>query len=175
MLSIFFTSLLASISTQLLIVCVLKNICGLPRPDMIARCNPNEELIEFDIDSVLRLQNISVCQTDNISLLDEGFRSFVSGHSSTIFTSSTLVTIFNHKVINMNQGKKSTNMIFIKSFLIISPFILAIYVSLTRIKDNRHFLIDVIGGAIIGIGTAIYYIILIPIKKHTTISVETIL
>jgi len=74
----------------------MKNLAGRPRPDMLARCNPDPTL--FDANTVgPNLVTFDVCQrsTDdpNIDLLD-GFRSFPSGHSSLSFAGLTYLSMF---------------------------------------------------------------------------------
>lgn len=78
----FATALLGSQATQLMIVCVLKNICGLPRPDMLARCQP--DLNQLPPASNIGLSTIAICNPSSWGLLREGFRSFPSGHSSSM-------------------------------------------------------------------------------------------
>lgn len=127
------------ISFQLLIVCVLKNITGLPRPDMFARCIPYTDtpLPEFT------LSNVTVCSNTNTVMLYEGFRSFPSGHSSTIFASST----FQIMSISQHFHSQSWNLAF---FVQMVPLSLAFWISSSRISDNRHFLRDIVAGAFIG-------------------------
>lgn len=72
-------ALLGSLATQMAIVSVSKNICGLPRPDMLARCQPNMALI---IRGDIRLNDIGICTTEDHNLLKDGFRTFPSLHSS---------------------------------------------------------------------------------------------
>ena len=43
-------------------------------------------------------------------------------------------------------------------FIQIFMFMLATWISLTRISDYYHYPLDVFGGAIAGVGVALYYI-----------------
>src|SRR2546423_1086003 len=68
--------LLMSFTLTLLITALFKNTVGRPRPDFIDRCQPTEG----SVDPVYGLSNDLICtRTD---LLKDGFKSFLSGHSS---------------------------------------------------------------------------------------------
>lgn len=143
--------LCGSMSVQLMIVCTLKNICGLPRPDLISRCEP-----DFNIDIPQgQLSTIDICTTSNLLHLQEAFRTFPSGHSSTVFCGMVLSSLnISAKLQVFDQRGIS-----FKTLLAIIPIMIACFVSCTRISDNRHFLRDVIGGLLIGILTAIIFYI----------------
>ena len=71
--------LLATLLITSFITDIIKNAVGRPRPDLISRCNPKKgtpdhTLIEF-----------SACSPTDKNILQEGFRSFPSGHSSFAF------------------------------------------------------------------------------------------
>lgn len=59
---------------------VIKNSVGRPRPDLIARCKPKEDTPSHT------LLTIEVCTATNSSVLQDGWRSFPSGHSSFAFS-----------------------------------------------------------------------------------------
>src|SRR5271154_6842480 len=58
---------------------VFKNSVGRPRPDLIARCKPMKETPEHI------LVSIDVCTETDPHVLQDGWRSFPSGHSSFAF------------------------------------------------------------------------------------------
>ena len=66
-----------------------KNLAGKPRPDLLARCNPDLSRllssavggIGDQVDEGINLVSWTICRNPG-STLDEGFRSFPSGHSS---------------------------------------------------------------------------------------------
>jgi membrane-associated phospholipid phosphatase len=67
----------------------MKNLFGKPRPDLLSRCQP--DLAHFSDYIVGGISNISsngqlvsgdICKNPNKAVLDDGFRSYPSGHSS---------------------------------------------------------------------------------------------
>jgi len=68
----------------------MKNIFGKPRPNLLARCQPDLTNIAAhqvggygeDISARWTLVDASICTTTNKRVLTDGFRSFPSGHSS---------------------------------------------------------------------------------------------
>lgn len=66
-----------------------KNLVGKPRPDLLARCNPDLSRllssavggIGDQVDEGINLVSWTICRNPG-SILDDGFRSFPSGHSS---------------------------------------------------------------------------------------------
>jgi len=79
-----------SLATAILVTSGMKNIFGKPRPDMLSRCNPDlTRLAEFTIGGFpispsdhWVLVNQTICQQTDLSILNDGFRSFPSGHAS---------------------------------------------------------------------------------------------
>lgn len=134
---------LASHTFQVIIVSILKNILGLPRPDMLKRCMPRS----FSLAPIGSLSNVSICGNIDIAMINDGFRSFPSGHASTSFCSSTF-TFFIFATRNSIFEKRYPSY---KIVLGLLPFIISLFVSATRFSDNRHFLIDLFFGAKIGI------------------------
>lgn len=72
------------------------------------------------------------------------------------------MTYYNSKKFRIfnDNGILEKGLLF-KSFTIIFPSIMAIYVSFTRVSDNRHFVLDVVAGAAIGTFVGVYYMKLI--------------
>ena len=68
----------------------LKNLIGKPRPDFLARCDPDLENIaphvvgdySLDLSSAWVLVRSSICRNTDKDVIDDGFRSFPSGHTS---------------------------------------------------------------------------------------------
>ncbi|KAK6202546.1 phosphatidic acid phosphatase type 2/haloperoxidase [Scheffersomyces amazonensis] len=141
--------LCGSMSIQLMVTVILKNICGLPRPDMISRCQPN---LRVEV-PLLQLSTVSICSNPDIALIQEGFRTFPSGHSSTVFCGMVLSSL---NIAGKLQVFDKRGISF-KVTLAILPIMISCFVSCTRISDNRHFLRDVIGGSIIGASVSIWF------------------
>ena len=75
--------------------------------------------------------------TGNNDLLREARLSFVSGHSSISFYTAAFLIIFMNKYINL---------CFLRTLLQLAHFILAFWISITRINDYMHHPEDVIMG-----------------------------
>lgn len=58
---------------------VVKMGVGRPRPDMLSRCQPYEGAHDAP---VYGLSNYTICTQTDAHLLNDGFKSFPSGHSS---------------------------------------------------------------------------------------------
>ncbi|MCP8720285.1 MAG: phosphatase PAP2 family protein [Asgard group archaeon] len=142
--------LLGAMATQLLATVLLKNITGLPRPDFIDRCEPMYQNIP-----ITRLSHVGICTQPDWALVQEGFRTFPSGHLSTVFTGMTITSL---NVAARLQTFDSRNNSF-KVFLTLFPIFTAAFVASTRVSDNRHFLRDIIAGSILGtfVGASFYF------------------
>jgi membrane-associated phospholipid phosphatase len=84
-----------SIATAILITNGLKNLLGRPRPDLLSRCNLNQDDIDKFSIGQNHLLDWRICRNRNVaagtisSALDEsdvrdGFRAFPSGHCSSL-------------------------------------------------------------------------------------------
>lgn len=79
-----------------------KQLFGKPRPNMLARCQPDLSNIESHVvagygsrfSPEWTLVDISICTTTDRSSLDDGFRSFPSGHSSFSWAGLLYLTLF---------------------------------------------------------------------------------
>lgn len=71
--------LLISLMLTLFFTDVVKNAVGRPRPDLIDRCKPAEDTPTH------KLVSIEVCTAPHDGVLQDGWRSFPSGHSSFAF------------------------------------------------------------------------------------------
>ena len=78
------------------------------------------------------------CQ--NKDLIKEARLSFVSGHTSTSFYSATFLASFMHKNLNHKASLP----------LQLGIFILAFWISITRITDYKHQVQDIFFGALLG-------------------------
>jgi membrane-associated phospholipid phosphatase len=83
------TGLALSCALAWLITNGMKNLFGHWRPDMLSRCNPDvANIAKYAIGGFPTapdgsyLVSYKICQTTDMSTLDDGFRSFPSGHAS---------------------------------------------------------------------------------------------
>lgn len=91
-----------SLATTAVFVEGLKSLVGKPRPDLIARCDPDlTNAAEFVLGGVNdrisegTLVSWTICRQSDMGTLDDGFKSFPSGHASCkSFYSSSAAVIF---------------------------------------------------------------------------------
>ncbi|KAJ1906269.1 hypothetical protein LPJ81_001435 [Coemansia sp. IMI 209127] len=143
--------LLMGVSLTLMFTDVLKNVVGRPRPNLLARClpvPPNEPLR----DPPQGLSTISICTQENIAVLNEGFRSFPSGHTSLSFAGMTYLTFYLAGKLHLFDGQGHSY----KPFVVFMPLLVAAIVGATRVADYWHHPTDVLFGAMIGIVTATF-------------------
>jgi len=85
-----------AIASAFLITQGMKNLFGKPRPDLLSRCQPDlanraQHVIGgfSEVSEVFLVYSATICQQPDKEKLDDGFRSFPSGHSS--FSASGLI------------------------------------------------------------------------------------
>ncbi|KAH0283934.1 PAP2-domain-containing protein [Aureobasidium namibiae CBS 147.97] len=162
----------------------IKNLIGKPRPDLLARCQPDLNDIAAhvvggygqDISQRWTLVSSSICTTMDKKRLDEGFRSFLSGHSSMswsglLYLSLWLASKFNMLIPYLGHGTPSKRNeedeedqqeareraaappVF-GAIIVLIPVCLAFYICSTRYVDFKHQGIDIFSGSVLGIVTA---------------------
>ncbi|KAK4221402.1 PAP2 superfamily-domain-containing protein [Podospora fimiseda] len=85
----------------------MKNLFGKPRPDLLARCQPDLVNVAdyiiggfFRNDTSRAFENVGflvspkICQNKNRAVLDDGFRSYPSGHSSSASAGLVYLSLF---------------------------------------------------------------------------------
>ncbi|KAB5511390.1 hypothetical protein GE09DRAFT_1047823 [Coniochaeta sp. 2T2.1] len=79
----------------------MKNLFGKPRPDLLARCQPNVANISAyvvggiaNISSNGQLVSAAICTNTDKKVLDDGFRSYPSGHSSSSAAGLIYLSLF---------------------------------------------------------------------------------
>lgn len=94
----------------------MKNLFGKPRPDLLSRCQPDlENLAKYLIGGVAgrnssgQLVSANICKNPDVKLLEDGFRSYPSGHSSSaaaglIYTSFFLASKFSVTIPFLASG-----------------------------------------------------------------------
>ncbi|KAF1837202.1 acid phosphatase/Vanadium-dependent haloperoxidase [Decorospora gaudefroyi] len=91
-----------SLAIALLITQGMKNLFGKPRPDLLSRCQPDLSRIqEFAVnpvgavfDPAWVLVTPGICTNTDMSMLNDGFRSFPSGHASFSWAGLLYLTLF---------------------------------------------------------------------------------
>ncbi|RSH95495.1 hypothetical protein EHS25_000587 [Saitozyma podzolica] len=126
---------------------IVKITAGRPRPDLFARCQLPSTLTSNPTHS---LTSWTAC-TDT-SLLNDGFRSFFSGHSSFAWCGMWFLVLYLAAKMRINNRQGYTY----KSWLLLAPISCATLISISRTMDYRHHATDVIAGAVVGILGAWY-------------------
>lgn len=119
---------------------LLKIWIGNPRPDFLARCIPAAGT------PTGKLVGIEVCTSDNMAVLQEGFKSTPSGHSSNSFSGLLYLSFWLAGQLSVARPGAPLYRVII----VILPVILALYVAASRTADYRHHFSDVISGSILG-------------------------
>ncbi|KAI9869224.1 MAG: hypothetical protein M1813_000012 [Trichoglossum hirsutum] len=123
---------------------IVKNSVGRPRPDLIDRCKPTKGTPEHV------LVNIEVCSETGGHILQDGWRSFPSGHSSFAFGGLGYLALFLGG--QMRVLRPGTD--FVRLLLALAPLIGAALVAISRCEDYRHDVYDVTVGSILGFSVA---------------------
>ena len=150
--------LILGVSLCMIITDVSKFLLGRLRPHFLAVCNPNLEEVCYQVeDGYIEVEDSDYSYTEihhaiyvtenntcvgNEELIKEARLSFVSGHSSISFYTTAFLIIFMKRYINQW---------FLRTLLQLIHFILAFWISITRINDYMHHPEDVIMGAIVGV------------------------
>ncbi|KAL4217793.1 hypothetical protein ACF0H5_022532 [Mactra antiquata] len=141
-----------------------KLLCGRLRPNFISVCKPNFATLNCSHGYVYVTDDMCTLDSTEKRLLDSR-KSFPSGHASLAAFGAVYVIIYLHKRFT-----------WVKHVRILLPLLqtglifVAIYVSVSRINDNKHHTGDVIGGAILGIITPYLLIKYTSCNKRETIT-----
>lgn len=136
----------------------MKLLVGRPRPDFFNRCYVNVDIynsndVELKLNSVVNdLQNLN-CDGDPHTI-NEGRKSFPSGHSSSAFAGFGFVAFYVWgKSLAFAKFGYTKSWRFLSGF----PFLLtALYIVISRTQDYRHHWEDVTIGSIIGLLSAYF-------------------
>ncbi|OWZ26749.1 hypothetical protein C349_06836 [Cryptococcus neoformans var. grubii Br795] len=123
---------------------IVKITVGRPRPDLFARCILPPDLTSNPVHG---LTSWTVCTTTDDGRLNEGFRSFPSGHSSFAWCGMWYLILYLAAKMEINNRQGFTY----KSWLLLAPLSCATLVAVSRTMDYRHHATDVIAGAVIGL------------------------
>ncbi|KAE8333787.1 phosphatidic acid phosphatase type 2/haloperoxidase [Aspergillus sergii] len=119
---------------------IIKNAVGRPRPDLISRCIPKRGTPEN------KLVAWTVCTQTSQHILQEGWRSFPSGHSSFSFSGLGYLSFFFSG--QMHVFRPRTDLC--RCLVALVPFLCALMIAISRLDDYRHDVYDVTCGSILG-------------------------
>ncbi|EAW07861.1 phosphatase PAP2 family protein [Aspergillus clavatus NRRL 1] len=157
----------------------LKDLFGRPRPDMIARCDPDLSKIAAyavgglgeKLAGAPTVVTWEICRNKSDVLKNDGFSSFPSGHSSFSFAGLTYLSLWlcskfsisfpylGHSILGQEPiGRKDGS---IRKhgaappvYMVIIAFVpiaVASFIAASRWFDNRHHAFDILFGSIMGI------------------------
>jgi diacylglycerol diphosphate phosphatase/phosphatidate phosphatase len=133
-----------TITTTDFLTNLAKNAIGRPRPDLSARCMPKP------FEPLDKWLDIGICQNPNQGELQDGWRSFPSGHSSFSFAGlGFLAFVLAGQLRAFRPGSN-----YLKVLAVLVPLCLAASVAISRLEDYRHDPYDVTAGSLLGLGVA---------------------
>ncbi|KAK5195729.1 hypothetical protein LTR99_002254 [Exophiala xenobiotica] len=136
--------LLLSQGAAFVITGSLKNLCGKPRPDLIDRCQPGPG----SADGVpYGLVTKSICTQTDAAIMQDGFRSFPSGHSSSSFAGLFFLSLYLAAKLHVLDQKGEVW----RTVIVLIPTLAAACIAMSRIMDARHHPFDVLFGSALGI------------------------
>ncbi|KAJ5753352.1 uncharacterized protein N7511_007505 [Penicillium nucicola] len=132
--------LLVALMLTSLLTDIIKNAVGRPRPDLLSRCKPsrgtpNNALVAW-----------TVCTEPNQHILQEGWRSFPSGHSSFSFAGLGFLSLFLCGQMHVFRPRTDLG----RCLLAFVPLLCALMVAISRLDDYRHDVYDVTCGGLLG-------------------------
>ncbi len=122
----------------------IKNAIGRPRPDLISRCQPQPGTPEHD------LVTIAVCTETAHHKLQDGWRSFPSGHSSWAFGGLGYLSLFLGGQLHVFRPHADL----VRILVFLAPLGGAALVAMSRLADYRHDIYDVTSGSLLGMAVA---------------------
>ncbi|KAL7411444.1 phosphatidic acid phosphatase type 2/haloperoxidase [Mrakia frigida] len=137
-------SVLMSWTVSGIVTQVIKIMVGRPRPDLLDRCVPYAGAQDAPI---YGLSNYTVCTQTDAFILNDGFKSFPSGHSSLSFAGLGLLAFYLSGKLHLfsTRGHKA------RAWLALLPLLAGIMVAVSRTMDNRHHWQDVLVGSLLGL------------------------
>lgn len=135
--------LLLSLATATVVTDILKVTVGRPRPDLIDRCQP---LLSAMNAVPYGLANVTVCTVQTGRIIEDGFKSFPSGHSSFSFAGLGFLSFY----LAGKMGVWDRSGYSIKAWIALFPLLGALLIAISRTMDNRHHATDVLIGSLLG-------------------------
>ncbi|KAG9768851.1 PAP2-domain-containing protein, partial [Aureobasidium melanogenum] len=122
----------------------LKNLCGKPRPDLIDRCQPQTGAA----DGVpYGLVTKTICTQQDEAIMQDGFRSFPSGHSSSSFAGLFFLSLYLAAKLHVLDHRGEVW----RTVIVLIPTLAASCIAMSRIMDARHHPFDVLFGSALGV------------------------
>lgn len=137
---------LISVALSSFLTHCFKNAIGRARPDLISRCKvargtPAHELVDWH-----------VCTEKNSYKLNDGWRSFPSGHSSFAFSGLGYLALALAGQLHVFRPRADLARVLIA----LCPLLGAFLVAASRTADYRHDVYDVTAGSLLGLATAYF-------------------
>ncbi|KAJ4286463.1 hypothetical protein N0V90_013163 [Kalmusia sp. IMI 367209] len=141
--------LMLSVGAAFTITGALKNAIGKPRPDIIDRCKVKGDVWEAFKKNPYSgiLSTVADCDQKDSYILQDGFKSFPSAHSSVSFAGLFYLSIYLAAKLHVLDSKGEVW----KSFIVMVPSLGAALIAGSRIMDARHHPFDVLSGSLMGI------------------------
>jgi diacylglycerol diphosphate phosphatase/phosphatidate phosphatase len=136
-----YLGLVTAVFLTTLVTDIIKNAVGRPRPDLLARCKP---AIGTPVDVLV---DVDVCTETNRHLLQDGWRSFPSGHSSFSFSGLGFMGFFIAGQFHVLRPTTSLPAVMAAGL----PFLGALLIAISRCEDYRHDVYDVTTGSVLGV------------------------
>ncbi|KAI0273546.1 PAP2-domain-containing protein [Gloeopeniophorella convolvens] len=127
---------------------VVKITVGRPRPDLLDRCHP----ALGTVDPPFGLSSVAICNPTSQHMINDGFRSFPSGHSSLSFAGLTFLSLYTAGKLHLFDSRGHAP----KAWISVLPLFGASLVAISRTMDYRHHWQDVTAGSILGIVCAYF-------------------
>ncbi|KAL8622632.1 hypothetical protein ACOMHN_009266 [Nucella lapillus] len=122
----------------------IKMAVGRPRPDFLSRCYPD------GIPDQVVYKDPTMC-TGNAAIVQQGLKSFPSGHSSLSFSSLGFVSLYLAGKLHVFHRGRGAGWGFL-AFLL--PLVWALLIAVSRTSDYHHHWQDVTVGTILGLVTS---------------------
>src|SRR4051812_1735047 len=119
--------ILGSLILTSFITDVIKNAVGRPRPDLISRCKPVPRTPDN------KLVTIDVCTETDPHTLQDGWRSFPSGHSSFAFAGLGFLALFISGQTHVFRPRTDLGRV----LLALAPLLGAAMIAISRCEDYR--------------------------------------
>lgn len=136
--------LIISLTLTSVLTDLIKNSVGRPRPDLIARCAPAPGTLSS------ALVSIEVCTSTDEARLQDGWRSFPSGHSSFSFAGLGYLTLWLAGQMHVLRPRMGLHGVVLAGL----PVVGATMIAMSRMADYRHDVYDVVAGSSLGMAIA---------------------